>query len=159
MADRSWPKPPREAEKLVGCMGVAATFALLELRGGTRLYVPKSDNIRSSWMLEKLGETALLRLAQSYGGAEVVLPLCRTWRVMVYLQRSTMSYAEIALMVGASEDMVQRLSPLDRVALCRSTGRISGKLPTRAKQRALASAKGNRHDLASVEVSNSGKMP
>jgi hypothetical protein len=114
------PEPPPEVAELVGCIGVENTMRLLALRGGTRLHVPKTENVRTSFLTAHLDEVSLMRLAGSFGGTLMRLPLCREWRARVLMAEGGRSHPEIALMVGATESFVQRLASSDWTPMARS---------------------------------------
>lgn len=107
------PVAPPEVAELVACMGDDNILRLLELRGGTRLHVPQTCNVHSSWMAKHFDEVALMRLAGALGGCTVMLPLCREWRARIYLSEGGRSHSEIALRVGATVNWVQRLAGTD----------------------------------------------
>jgi hypothetical protein len=104
------PDPPPEVAELVGCIGVDNTMRLLALRGGTRLHVPKPENVSNSFLTAHLDEVSLMRLGGSFGGTLMRLPLCREWRARVLMAQGGRSHGEIALLVGATESFVQRLA-------------------------------------------------
>ena len=110
---RPAPVPPPEASELVACMGPALTIKLIEAQGGLRIYVPYPAGVPGSTLAAIVGEEALLRLAQRHGGCKLTVPLCREWRVRMYLHEGGRSHAEIARLVGCSWKRVQYLSHAD----------------------------------------------
>lgn len=61
--------PPRLAE-LAGAIGLAATLALVEARGGTRLYIPERA-APEHWLARTIGPDAFRRLAADYAGEQL----------------------------------------------------------------------------------------
>jgi hypothetical protein len=99
------PPPPPEAVRLVQRIGIAAAFALVEARGGTRIYVPRTA---SPWLVDLIGAAPAAALAEALGGEFLKVPLARTWRVLAYQARGW-SYARIARACGCSEDAVWKI--------------------------------------------------
>lgn len=103
--DGGWPRPPAEVAHLVQILGIPATFALVEARGGTRLYVPMTPTPE----LESLiGPEAAYELAKAWGRCMLKVPLARTWRIRVQRARGA-SYSEIALTMKCTVDSVWRV--------------------------------------------------
>lgn len=100
------PKIPAELSWLAEPLGEAALLALIEARGGTRLYVPhRAVGVE---LAELIGEDAAFRLCKALGGQDIKVPLAKEWRCRVYRARR-MSYSQIALKLGCSEDTVSRM--------------------------------------------------
>lgn len=101
----SLPPPTPEVERLVQVVGPAAALALVEERGGTRIYVPRAV---TPWLSALIGDDAAAALVAAYGGEHLPVPVARRWRVRIYRGRD-MSHARIARRVGCSEDTVGRI--------------------------------------------------
>lgn len=99
------PPPPPELARLAQQLGAAAAFALIEAKGGIRIYVPKTP---TPWLVDLIGEPAAQALAEALGGEFLKVPLARTWRVLAYQARGW-SYARIARACGCSEDAVWKI--------------------------------------------------
>ena len=93
--------PPPNVRWLVDLVGEAAALRLVELYGGTRLFVPQKVHGRSE-IVRKSGLAArtLEPLARQRGGETILLPLCREWRVRIYRERDGESYSVIARRIG-----------------------------------------------------------
>ena len=117
---KSRPAAPPEIADIVECIGDDNAVRLLELRGGTRIHVPHPANVRTSWLAEHFDAGALTRLASSFGGNTINLPICREWRARLYLHEGGRSHSEIALKCGATVNWVQRLASTDWVPLPRA---------------------------------------
>ncbi len=102
------PPPTPDLQPLVDAIGIDAAFALIEARGGNRVYVPMTA---LPWLIDTVGEAAARRLVEIYGRGYLKVPLGRTWRALAYQARG-MSYAQIARRCGCTEDAVWRI--LDR---------------------------------------------
>ena len=100
------PPSPHELHWLSSVIGDEATLALLDQRGGTRLYIPRDS--AGSKLADEIGEPAAHALAQALGGEGIKVPICREWRVRCHRVRG-LSYAQIARRTGCSEDTVWRL--------------------------------------------------
>lgn len=95
---------PAELRELTSLIGIPATFRLIELRGGTRVRVPKSVN-QGRMLAREIGLTAARLLAERWGGDDLKVPLARHWRARVYRARGD-SYSQIARRLGVSESTV-----------------------------------------------------
>ncbi|MDI4664694.1 helix-turn-helix domain-containing protein [Xanthobacter autotrophicus] len=101
------PPPTREVSRLARLIGPEPTLALVERWGGTRLYVP-SPIPEGHEIWHVVGVDAARYLAERYGHGQMMVPVARRWRVLVYRARG-MSYAQIARAVGGSERSVYRI--------------------------------------------------
>lgn len=90
--------PPAELEYLTSRIGPAATLALIEAHGGTRVPIPRRPTPGCK-LARLLGLTPALALADWRGGEDVKIPLAKMWRVRVY-RAAGASYNEIALRLG-----------------------------------------------------------
>lgn len=96
------PPPPAELDYLVRPLGAAATLALIERHGGTRLYVPRAP---SAELLACLGAEAAAALCAEWGGNYLKPPLAKGWRALVYRAAGD-SYSQIARRLGCTEKAV-----------------------------------------------------
>ncbi len=103
-ADFTW--SPAELRFLIDLIGVASTFRLIEMHGGTRIRLPHTVN-QGTRIARDIGLAAAKKLAQRWGGDNLKVPLARYWRVRVYREQG-MSYSEIARRVGITENTVHR---------------------------------------------------
>ena len=95
---------PPEIEQLLGLIGENATLRLVELHGGTRVYVP--DGLRKANHLARdLGEEAAQLLAAEFGRDYLRVPMVKAWRARIYHARGE-SYRAIALKLGCNESTV-----------------------------------------------------
>lgn len=100
-------KVPAELAWLGDVLGAEATLALIEKRGGTRVYVPFQAT-KTSQLTQEIGLRAARALVGAYGGSTVTVPVARSWRVRHY-HAAGLSYAAIARKLGCHEDTVWRL--------------------------------------------------
>lgn len=105
-ADSAYPAFTHEVARLGAWLGPAATLALVEAYGGTRLYVPEKVDPETD-LARVLGAEAHALLSSRWGRDVLKVPVARKWRILVYRGRE-MSYAAIARKVGCSENMVWR---------------------------------------------------
>ncbi|NLS00200.1 hypothetical protein HGP17_25525 [Rhizobium sp. P38BS-XIX] len=91
---------------LVVLLGEDGFFALVEAHAGVRLYVP-ADPARSD-LSSTIGNDAASRLAKSYPGGYIRVPLAREFRARRYV-RDEMSNRDIARRLGLTESGVERL--------------------------------------------------
>ena len=101
-----------EGIELIGVIGEAATVALAEAFGGTRLYVP--SRVRESHRITRaIGHEAAQALSAFYSPDAIRVPLARELRAMHY-QAKGLSHERIARKLGITATGVARL--LKRVA-------------------------------------------
>ena len=96
--------PPAELAYLAQRIGPAATLALIEAAGGTRLHIPKSVH-QGSRLARLLGLAAARALVEWRGGEDVKIPLARAWRIRL-LREEGHSYPAIARRLGITEKAV-----------------------------------------------------
>ncbi len=101
------PRAPAELAYLVDAIGEDATLLLIELRGGTRVYIPRTPDDASP-LSKDIGIIAARRLSRAWDLDHLKVPLAKRWRAHVYRHRG-MSYPEIAQALGVSETTVWRL--------------------------------------------------
>lgn len=92
--------------ELLNLLGKDDFFTLVEAHAGMRLYVP-ADPARSD-LPDTIGMNATLRLAQSWLGCYIKVPLARDFRARRYIE-SGMSNRAIAQRLGMTESAVERL--------------------------------------------------
>ena len=98
------PPPPPELAELVRLVGPQATLTLVELHGGTRLFVPKSAN-QGTRLAREIGLSAAHALSAEYGGLMVKVPMAKPWRARIY-RGEGMTYPAIARRLGTTEGRV-----------------------------------------------------
>lgn len=104
--DAELPPPSTpEAASLARLIGRAATLALVEAYGGTRVYVPHTIN-QAAPLARAIGLDAARRLAEQYGRIELSVPQAKAWRAVIYRRRDGLTHAAIARKLGASESTV-----------------------------------------------------
>lgn len=99
-------KPPAQIAWLSDVIGAEAALRLMELRGGTRVYVPRYFDPNAE-LAQALGDEAWKAIVQRWGNGTLKVPTCRWWRAQIYAGRE-MTYPEIALKLGCSETTVWR---------------------------------------------------
>lgn len=100
------PPPTPDVRRFVQALGPEAALAVIEARGGTRLWVPGSAE--GSELCHEFGEDAVRRLVEAFGRGQIKIPVAREWRVQIYKARG-LSYAKIARLTGCSETSVHRI--------------------------------------------------
>jgi hypothetical protein len=94
----------RELEDLIELLGVEPTLKLIEAYGGTRVDVPK--HMRKKHPLRTvLGDSGFALLFQYFGGARIIVPIARAWRINIYIGLG-LTNAEIARRAGCTENTV-----------------------------------------------------
>lgn len=96
----SLPPPTDDVARLVKMVGPEAALALVEARGGTRLYVAQTPEGSE---IEKIaGLDAAKKLSAQYGRDWLRVPLARPWRILCY-RAAGMSYRAIARKAGCTD--------------------------------------------------------
>ena len=98
--------PPAELAFLADRIGPAATLALIEAHGGTRVKIPKGVN-QGSALARAIGLDAARALSTWRGGETVKVPLAKPWRIWIY-RAEGLSYAQIARKLGIGESAVHK---------------------------------------------------
>lgn len=93
-------------ELLLEMLGEDAFFALVEARGGTRLYVPEDPN--RSELTQIIGGQAAYRLARSHGRCYIKVPVARRFRALRLIGQGSTN-REVALHLRMSESGVEKL--------------------------------------------------
>ncbi len=101
---------PAELEWLIAPIGEDGTLALIEARGGTRVYVPARPDAGCE-LARIIGLPAAQALALHFGGEHIRVPLARgkwagAWRARIYHARG-LSYPAIARRLGVVENTVR----------------------------------------------------
>jgi hypothetical protein len=65
--------PPRLNE-IAGLIGKEAALRLAEIKGGTRVYIPRVVAGRSAWIVNEFGIEAARKLAKRFGGCRLDIP-------------------------------------------------------------------------------------
>lgn len=97
----------RTGVELVGLIGEAATIALAEQFGGTRLYVPMRTKDTHP-IARAIGRHAAVILCGHYGPSTIRIPLLREMRAKHY-RNNGLSNAKIAVCLGLTESGVGTL--------------------------------------------------
>jgi hypothetical protein len=97
------PAAPEAPWTLLRVLGEADAVRLIELHGGTRIYVPHGGG----HLALHFAQPAIGAIVAAWGGEYLKVPLARYWRARIYRARG-MSYAQIARGVGATETSVWR---------------------------------------------------
>ncbi len=107
IAPKASPRPPAVLSTLVGAIGEAAVLRMLELHGGTRIYIPGHKLSPKSGIGKELqlDKDACGRLQQLLGNDRYRVPLCRQWRAQVY-RSAGLSYTQIARKMGVTDNAV-----------------------------------------------------
>lgn len=108
------PNPTPEVKKLSKHIGREAALALIEARGGNRVYIPAPARIGQSELPDIIGLDEARSLAVAYGPQWYFIPIAREWRVLLYRHRG-MTYAEIARKTGTTETNVGRILRLQEM--------------------------------------------
>jgi hypothetical protein len=101
MADQP---PPPEIAHYVAAIGAAATLVLLEVYGGTRLYVP-SDERGIASLGQVIGMAAAREVSRMAPGDTIRIPLAKAWRAQIYRAQG-MTYVAIAKKLGCNDTTV-----------------------------------------------------
>lgn len=99
----AFPPPTDDVARIHDLIGPEAALALIEARGGTRLYI--GEAVEGRTVADIIGQEQAARLAEAYGRETIKVPLGREWRILVYRSRG-LSYRAIALKAGCSENTV-----------------------------------------------------
>jgi hypothetical protein len=98
--------PPEELAYLTELIGPAATLALIEAAGGTRIHIPQSVN-QGSQLARMIGLEAARALTTWRPREDVKIPLAKVWRIRIY-RAEGLSYPAIARKLGIGEAMVHK---------------------------------------------------
>lgn len=124
--------PPAEIAHVAERIGGEATFILLERRGGSRLYIPKTVN-EGRRLAREFGLEVARALSEWRGGDYLKVPLCRFWRIRIW-RRCGASISVIARHFGITEHAVGRTLTLQRLA-----GRVQPQRSRRLRRRLVRS--------------------
>lgn len=80
------PPPPAELAWLSDLIGSDMTLRLVELRGGTRVFVPMRSG-PNQWLARELSPAAEAALVREFPGRNFQVPLAKAWRAQVYRAR------------------------------------------------------------------------
>jgi hypothetical protein len=97
--------PPPQAALLVRLIGPDLALRLMELHGGSRVFVPRAAG-RDQKLAQELSPAAEAALVEEYGGGNIEVPLCKAWRARIYRRRGQ-TVRQIALTLGCSERSVR----------------------------------------------------
>lgn len=93
-------------DELLDLLGPDDFLRLVEAHGGTRLYVPRTDN--GSALPDEIGLEAVEKLQALRAGEWIRVPLAREWRARQY-RANGLSNAKIAVKLGLTETGVNKL--------------------------------------------------
>lgn len=93
-------------QELLEMLGEDAFLALVEARGGIRLFVPEDPT--DSQLIDIIGGQAAHRLARKYGRCYIKVPLARTMRAL-RMVRQGKTNTEVALHLRITESGVEKL--------------------------------------------------
>ena len=93
-------------DELLDLLGPEDFLRLVEAHGGTRLYVPRTEN--GSSLPEELGLEAVEKLQGLRAGEWIRVPLAREWRARHY-RANGLTNAKIAVRLGLTETGVNKL--------------------------------------------------
>lgn len=96
---------PPQAQRLVELIGVEMTLKLMNLHGGSRVFVPLRAK-PGQRLARELSPEAEAALVDEFGGNNLDVPLCKTWRARIYRSRG-MTHRDIALALGCNERSVR----------------------------------------------------
>lgn len=104
------PPTPGNLREFEAVIGLEATLRLVEIYGGTVVYVPGRDLTPEQGLGAELGLTpdACKRLAARMGNDRVRVPLTRAWLAQVYRARGA-SYNEIARKLRVTDSAVYKI--------------------------------------------------
>lgn len=95
--------PTEDVQKLVDLLGEVAALALIEARGGTRIYVADPD--AGAELAKIVGLDGATAMHDRYGRGWYKVPVARRWRVLCYLAQG-MNRTQTALRASCSENTV-----------------------------------------------------
>jgi hypothetical protein len=80
--------PPDELQWLTEALGAEDALRLIELHGGTLLWVPNNQDgsqpaVRDR-LEQQLGKETTRNLIRYFGGGRIRVPLCKAWRARLY---------------------------------------------------------------------------
>ncbi len=107
-------KLPDSVQDLVDLIGLTAALAIVEERGGIRLYVPTRVS-RDHWLAKTIGPRAFGTLVDVYAGEEIDVPRCvdalRAVRELAIINdaRAGLSQAQLARKYGYTERGIRKL--------------------------------------------------
>lgn len=101
------------ADEIVGLIGLNAYHALVDARGGTYVFVPRSADSAVAARLENVvGPDALAKLVARFGGENIYVgngKVVRSSRAQVLSMRGqAMTISEMALAAGCTEKTVRK---------------------------------------------------
>jgi hypothetical protein len=98
------PIPP-EAARLVDLIGINHALRLMEIHGGSRVFVPLRSR-PGQRLARELSPEAEAALVEEFGGNNLEVPLCKAWRARIYRARG-LTHRDIALALGCHERSVR----------------------------------------------------
>lgn len=99
----SLPAPTDDVAMLCRLIGPEATLALVEARGGIKVYIPEQP--AGSDLADIVGLDAAAKLSSTYARDWLRVPLARPWRILCY-KAAGLSYKQIALKAGCTDATV-----------------------------------------------------
>jgi hypothetical protein len=95
-------------DRLIELLGAQGAARVVDVFGGSRIYVPEPDTESFAPIAAKLGDETARKLCYEFGGLQVVLParLVATRQEIVRLRAEGVRPAEIARRLGCAERYV-----------------------------------------------------
>lgn len=99
--------PTEDVQRLVDLVGEAGALALIEARGGTRIYIADyhAEPNPEAELARLVGLDGAVAMYERYGRGWHRVPLARPWRVLCYLAQG-LNRTQTALRAGCSENTV-----------------------------------------------------
>lgn len=95
--------------------GNGAALALVAVKGGTRVYIPKPDSLAAGhWLVDTVGAEAARLIAERFGGNGVEVPMgiagarAKTWAVLRKALADGHDTATAARLAGVHQRTVRR---------------------------------------------------
>lgn len=92
-------------DKLIELLGEDMALRLIELHGGTQLYIAVGPNVGKLRLAHELSPAAEIAMARGYGAGNLKIPLAKRWRARIYRSRG-LTHREIARRLGCTERAV-----------------------------------------------------
>ena len=104
-----------DLDEIAEVAGIAAALAILDARGGTKVYIPQPAKIDDShWLVAIVGHKAAMAVADRFGGCSVEIPLLgggtrgRSWRALRKALDEGHDLATAARMAGVCQRTARR---------------------------------------------------
>jgi hypothetical protein len=100
--------PPAELSEFVQALGADDTLRLIEARGGTRVWVPKTfdpDLETVAALIAEFDAPMVRAMVRRWGNGYLKVPAVKWWRARIY-RAQRMEYSAIARRLGCDESSV-----------------------------------------------------